>query len=238
MIFKYANDISAYMHYKDAPMCRDDELIKILLVDDHKLVREGICSILRNQPGLEVVGEADNGRLALELTKELQPHVVVMDISMPDMNGFEATRRIAVENPASKVIALSVHADRQSIVEVIKAGAKGYLLKNCSTQELVDAIYAVAAGELYFAPKTCEQLIREFVQTGDKTAQPFTLLTSREREVLQLLAEGRNTKEIAFTLDVSVKTIEFHRQQIMKKLDLYSLPELTKYAVREGITSL
>lgn len=211
---------------------------EILLVDDHKLFREGICHILRSQPGLAIVGEPDNGKLAVAMTRQLRPDLVLMDISLPVMNGIEAARAILAEAPEVRVVVCSVHADRQYLLEVVKAGARGYLQKNCSAQELLRAISCVVSGGTYFGPATCEELLRE-CQSAEGVAQAEPPpLTYREREVLKLVTEGRNSKEIAFALDISVKTVEFHRLQVMKKLKLRSLPELTKYAVREGITPL
>ena len=219
-------------------MTTADNPLKILLVDDHTLMREGLRHIISQNPGIEVIGEAGNGREAIELTSQLQPDVILMDISMPDMNGIEATRRIIAGNGHSKVVVLSIHTDRQFVLEAIRAGVVGFLPKNCSATELFEAVTAASQHKFYFANPQCAAYATEFQDETAITTNRDSLLTNREREILQLLAEGNNNKEIAFALSISVKTVEFHRHQIMKKLDIYNLPELTKYAVREGITAL
>jgi DNA-binding NarL/FixJ family response regulator len=212
---------------------------KILLVDDHKIIREGLRSLLEDQLGLEVVGEAENGRKAVQLSRDLGPDVVVMDISMPDMNGIEATRQIVTDLPGVKVIALSMHSDRRFVTGVLGAGASGYLLKDCAFEELADAIRTVLAGEVYLSSGITGIVVRDYLNqlSSTETSTPDAL-TAREREVLQLLAEGLATKQIAASLHVSVKTVETHRRQIMERLNIYSVAELTKYAIREGLTSL
>lgn len=212
--------------------------IRLVVVDDHKIVREGLRSLLEREPGIDVAAEADNGREAMKLVAELKPDVVLMDLSMPEMNGIEATRRIVEMPGGSRVLALSMHSDKRFVVEALAAGAKGYLLKDCASEELVGAIRTVAVGETYLSPRIAGLIVSDYLGKGASSPEPSTRLTTREREVLQLFAEGKSTKEVAFLLSVSVKTIETHRIQIMRKLNIRSLAELTKYAIREGITTL
>jgi len=213
--------------------------IRVILADDHQIVREGLSALLQKCPDVEVVGEAKDGRCAVEMVRQLLPDVVVMDISMPDMNGIEATYQISREIPNTKVLALSMHSDRRFVEEILKAGASGYLLKDCAREELVHGIRAVVRNRIYLPPAIADTITRNYVRSlskGDLSA--FSILTSRECEVLQLLAEGKTTREIASRLYVSVKTVETHRLQIMDKLDIHSIAGLTKYAIREGVTSL
>lgn len=213
--------------------------LRILLVDDHRIVLEGLRLLISKHLDLEVVGVAFDGATALELVRQRRPDVVVMDISMPGMNGIEATRRIVVELPATRVLALSMESERRFVVDVLKAGAQGYLLKDCAQEELVSAIRLVAAGEPYLGPRITAMIIRDYMErVPDEAALTHAILSPREREVLQLIADGKSTKEIAFTFGVSLKTIETQRHSVMKKLNLYSIAELTKYALREGLTSL
>ncbi len=213
--------------------------IKVLLVEDHKIVREGIHFFLENQPDIEVVAEADNGQAALKLTAEFFPDVALMDLNMPVLNGIDTTRRISSEYPETKVLILSMHSEKQFLLEALRAGAKGFILKSSiSARELVQAIRKVAAGENYFSPLVSESIITDYVNLNKEEPQScFSLISPREREILQLIAEGKNTKEIAFSLKVSPKTIDSHRQNIMKKLKLGSVAELTKFAIREGLTT-
>ena len=216
-----------------------DMSTRILLADDHKIVREGLRALIEKQPGMEVVAEAENGRTAVELVKKLLPDVVIMDVAMPDLNAIEATRQILTQTPEAKVIALSMHSDRRFVVEMLRAGASGYLLKDCAFEELIHAIRAVVINRTYLSPKIADIVIKDFVRLFPKTEfSVFSVLTPRQRQVLQLLSEGKTTKEIATHLQVSVKTIETYRQQIMDKLDIHSIAELTKYAIREGLTTL
>ena len=213
--------------------------IRILLADDHGIVRSGLRSLLERDGGMEVVAEADNGREAVRLARECRPDVVVMDIAMPDLNGVEATRQIIADAPRIKVIALSMHADKRYVMEMLKAGASGYLLKDGAFEELAQAIRAALGNRTYLSPHISEMVIGDYVQhlqKGDGTV--FSTLSAREREVLQLLAEGNSTAQIADRLCVSVKTVETYRQHIMDKLNIRSVAELTKYAIREGLTSL
>lgn len=213
--------------------------IKILLADDHKIVRDGLRALIEKYPDMEVVAEAADGRTAVRLVKELCPKVVIMDISMPDLNGIEAARQILAEEPQVKILTLSMHSDSRYVKEVFKVGAAGYLLKECAFEELANAIYTVAADQIYLSPRITHVVINDYLsKLPIAKASVFSVLTAREREVLQLLAEGKTTKEIAFSLDLSVKTVEAHRQKIMEKSDIHSVAELTKYAIREGLTSL
>ena len=214
-------------------------MLKLLLADDHKIVREGLRSLLGHEPDMTVVAEAGTGRATVELARIHRPDVVVMDISMPDMNGIDATRCITGELSGVRVLALSMEADRRFIVEVLKAGASGYVLKDMAFAELATAIRMVAANETYLGPRISEIIIREYLQrVPEADMQLSARLTPREREILQLIAAGRNSKEIAFAFEVSIKTVENQRHAIMTKLDLYSIAALTKYAIREGLTTL
>ena len=213
--------------------------IKVLLVDDHAIIREGLRSLLEKQPEMEVIADTDNGRKAIELVRELLPNIVIMDISMPGLNGIEATRQITAEFPHVKVIALSIHSKRRFVADMLSAGATGYILKECLFDELVQAIEAVAAGGRYLSPRITDVVVSDYVKRLSTTAaSPFEALKTREREVLQLVAEGKSTKQIALELYVSTKTIEANRRQVMEKLNIHSVAELTKFAVREGLTTL
>lgn len=218
---------------------RESKQIRVLLAEDHAIVREGLRSLLEKQSEIEIVCEAEDGRIAVERVREHQPDVVIMDITMPNLNGVEATRQITNEFPQIKVIALSVHSNRIFVADMLEAGASGYVLKECLFDELVQAIHAVIDGRTYLSSRitgvVVEDYIKRLVNVSDS---PLSSLTSREREVLQLVAEGKSTKEIALELHVSTKTIEANRRQIMEKLDIHSIAELTKYAVREGLTTL
>ena len=213
--------------------------IKVLLADDHQILRQGLRTLLEREPDLEVVAEADNGRSTVRLARETQPEVIIMDVAMPDLNGIEATRQIISEMPKVKVIALSMYADRRFVANMLKAGASGYLLKDCASEELVRAIRVVLAHKTFLSPGVTDIVVKDYVQTpqGPDTSV-FSVLSNREREVLQLMAEGKSTNQIAECLHVSVKTVETHRQQMMQKLKIHSVAELTKYAIREGLTTL
>jgi DNA-binding NarL/FixJ family response regulator len=213
--------------------------IRVLLADDHKIVREGLMSLLEKEPDIDVVAMADNGRTAVQFAGELKPDVAVLDIAMPEMNGIDATRRISSDDPEIKVLALSMHSARRFVTEALSAGAKGYMLKDCASEELVRAIRTVAADETYLSPKVAGVIVKGYLKhSHETTLSTESFLTNREREILQLISEGKSTKEIAFKLAVSIKTVETHRQQIMKKLNRHSVAELTRYAIREGLTPL
>ena len=213
--------------------------IKIILADDHNIVRQALRVLLENEPDMKVVGETADGQAALGLARETRPDVVIMDIAMPGLNGVEATRKITAKVPGVKVIALSAHSDQRFVFHMFKAGASGYLLKDCVFEELACAIRSVVRNQIYVSPKITGVLVKDFIRlSSDKDSTVFSVLTDRERESLQLLAEGRTTKQIASLLKVSVKTIETYRQHIMEKLDIRSIAELTKYAIREGLTPL
>lgn len=213
--------------------------LRILLADDHKIMREGLRALIDKQPGMVVAAEATDGREAVQLTRKIRPEIVIMDVTMPKLNGIEATRQIAAAAPESRVIALSIHSDRRFVSQMFKAGARGYLLKDCAFEELTRAIQTVTADQTYLSPAIAGVVVEEFVSglTRQKQVSPPTL-TAREREVLQLIAEGKTTKQTAAALRVSVKTVETHRRQIMAKLQLNGVAELTKYAIREGLTPL
>jgi DNA-binding NarL/FixJ family response regulator len=213
--------------------------VRIVIADDHKLFRLGLSQLLNQQKLLTVVGEAATGFEAATLARELKPDIVFMDISMPELNGIEATRRIVDENPEVQVVILSMHADRRYIQEALRAGAKGYLVKDSAPEELLRAVAKVMRGQFYLSAQINEQVIADFIRlTESGSPTPFSLLSAREREVLQLLAEGKSTREIADKLNVSVKTVETHRQHLMDKLNMHTVAELTKYAIREGLTTL
>jgi two-component system response regulator NreC len=213
--------------------------IKIVLADDHQIVRQGLRTLLAAEPDMEVVAEADNGRAVLKVVQDLSPNIVIMDISMPDLNGIEATRQILAESPGVKVIALSMHSDSLFVLNMLKAGASGYLLKDCALEELVKAIRTVVSQKTYLSPGVSDIVLRDFVHGWSVPgSSAYAILSPREREVLQLMAEGRSTNQIAESLYISVKTVEAHRKQIMNKLGLHTVAELTKYAVRQGLTSL
>ena len=213
--------------------------IKLLIADDHKLIRDGLTALIARCPDIDVVGEAGEGRTALQLVRELNPDIVIMDVSMPELNGYEATRQIVNEFPNVKVLALSMYSDRRFVIEMLKAGASGYMLKDCAFEELIKAIKAVVSGRTYLNPSITKDFVDDYItHSKNKAESELSLLSDREREVLQLLSEGHSTKEIASRISLSAKTIETHRKRIMDKLDLRSIAQLTKFAVREGLTSL
>jgi DNA-binding NarL/FixJ family response regulator len=212
--------------------------LRIILADDHRILREGLRSLVERQPGMTVCAEAEDGRTVVRLAEEKLPDLVIMDIAMPLLNGIEATRQILRKNEKVRVIALSMHSDRNFVLEMLKAGASGYILKDCAFEELTNAIYTVMGGKIYLSPRIAETVIKDYVALSPRAESIFTVLTPREREVLQLLAEGEKTREIAHRLKVSIKTVETYRQQIMDKLNIHNIADLTKYAVREGLTSL
>ncbi|MDD5130520.1 MAG: response regulator transcription factor [Candidatus Omnitrophica bacterium] len=213
--------------------------IKIILADDHNIVREAIGVLLDSESDMKVVGESADGRTTLELAQKMNPDVVVTDIAMPGLNGIGTTRKIIAKMPGVKVIALSAYSDRKFVFHMFKAGASGYLLKDCVFDELTCAIRAVVRNEIYISPRIANIVVKDFIHQSFKNdSLVFYALTDREREVLQLLAEGKATKQVAFLLKISPKTIETHRLNIMEKLNIHSVPELTKYAIREGLTFL
>jgi DNA-binding NarL/FixJ family response regulator len=206
--------------------------IRILLADDHAVVRHGFKMILSAQPDMEIVGEAGNGREAVDLAADLRPDVVVMDVAMPELNGIEATRRLTAANPHARVLALSMHKDSVYVREILRAGARGYLLKDSGPADLVAAVRAIASGEGYLSPAVSDAVLNDYRK---HVTDPTDLLTSREREVLQMLAEGKTNKEIAVVLNLSVYTVDAHRGRIMEKLNLHSINELVRFAVRNGL---
>ena len=209
-----------------------DYMIRVLIADDHAMVRKGFRLILEAQPDIEIVGEAGNGREAIEQSEQTHPDVIVMDIAMPELNGIEATRRLSASAPRTRVLALSMHKDSMYVREILRAGARGYLLKDAIDTDLVSAVRAVANGDGYLSPAVSEAVLREYRR---HVTDPVDLLTSREREVLQMIAEGNTNKEIAALLNLSVYTIDAHRGKVMEKLNLHSTPELVRFAVRNGI---
>jgi two-component system, NarL family, response regulator NreC len=212
---------------------------RILLVDDHQMMREGLRALLEGQAGVSVVGEAEDGRQAVEMVDSLKPDVVIMDVTMPSLNGVEATRQILGRHPDVKVIALSIHSDQRFVRQMFEVGAAAYLLKEGAFDELTQAIRAVRDGESYISSRIAGAFIKEYVRPGARRAAPGAeVLSARENEVLQLIAEGKSTKEIASILRVGVKTVETHRRQVMLKLQINSVAELTKYAIRVGLTTL
>ncbi len=207
-------------------------MIRILLADDHALVRQGFRMILEAQPDMEIVGQAGNGREAVELAEKLRPDVVIMDVAMPELNGIEATRRLGASLPRTRVLALSMHKDSMYVREILRAGARGYLLKDSGDADLVAAVRAVAKGEGYLSPGVSDAVLADYRK---HVTDPLDLLTSREREVLQMIAEGKTNKEIATALNLSVYTVEAHRGRIMEKLNLHSTSELVRFALRNGL---
>lgn len=213
--------------------------IKILLADDHKIVSDCLKSLINKQPDMMVVGEAENGRMVVALAQKLNPNVVIMDISMPDLNGIEATRQIIAKCPGVRIITLSMNSDRRYVTGMLNAGASGYLTKSCSFEELIRAVRAVAANKTYLSPDISDIVIKESLsRPSTEKSSVFSTLTMRECEVIQMLAEGKTVKQIAVKLCLGIKTIYTHREQIMKKLNIHSTADLTKYALREGMTSL
>jgi DNA-binding NarL/FixJ family response regulator len=206
--------------------------IRVLLADDHAVVRQGFKMILAAEPDMEIVGEAGNGREAVELAGEARPDVVVMDVAMPELNGIEATRRLATAAPHARVLALSMHKDSVYVREILRAGARGYLLKDSVAADLVAAVRAIASGEGYISPAVSNAVLDDYRRNA---TNPVDRLTSREREVLQMLAEGKTNKEIATVLNLSVYTVDAHRGRIMEKLNLHSINELVRFAVRNGL---
>jgi DNA-binding NarL/FixJ family response regulator len=213
--------------------------LKVLLADDHRLFRDGLRTLLKQHDELEVVGETVDGPETVLAVMKLKPDIILMDISMPNLNGIDATRKILADRPTVKVIMLSMHSDQRYVIESLRAGATGYLLKDCAVDELMAAILIVAKDQIYLARSIAKVILRDYINlVASKPGSVFSTLSAREREVLQLLAEGKSTKEISSQLQVSVKTVETHRKQIMDKLNIHSIAQLTKYAIREGLTPL
>jgi len=207
-------------------------MIRVLLADDHAMVRKGFRLILEAQSDMEIAGEAGNGREAVEMAEKVHPDVVVMDVAMPELNGIEATRRLAASSPHTRVLALSMHKDSVYVREILRAGARGYLLKDSIDTDLINAVRAVAKGDGYLSPGVSDAVLTDYRR---HVTDPLDLLTSREREVLQMIAESKTNKEIAVTLNLSVYTVEAHRGKIMEKLNLHSTGELVRFAVRHGL---
>lgn len=212
--------------------------MKILIADDHGIVRQGLKSLIEKDPDMEVIGEAADGQTVVQLVDELLPDVVIMDVTMPKLNGIEATRVILQKHPQVNIIVLSMHPDKHIVKETLEAGASGYVLKSYLFDELSRALEAVAANERYLSPRVAGIVVEDYVRqpSAQSTASPAKL-TGRERQIVQLLAEGKTTKEIARLLHISPKTADANRRRIMNKLDIFSVAELTKYAIREGLTS-
>ena len=213
--------------------------IGVLLADDHRITRQGLRALLEEQDDINVVGEAADGRSAVRLAHQLCPDVVIMGVAIPELNGIEATSRIVATCPGVRIVALSRQPDRRSVSGMLAAGASAYLLKTCDFDELMHAIHVAVGGETYLSPKIAGTVVRDYVDhLAGEDAAPASVLSSREREVLQLLAEGKTTKQVATLLHVSVKTVHTHRQHVMDKLKFTGVAELTKYAIREGLTTL
>jgi DNA-binding NarL/FixJ family response regulator len=214
--------------------------IRILLADDHTIIRSGLKLLLEQQPDFKVVAEASDGREAVQLVSKLRPDVVILDIGMPNLNGIEATRQIVSEDPKAQVVILSMHSDEGYVLRALKAGARAYILKNSAEADLIRAVRFVAEGKSFFSPAISKMLLEDYVrQVREKSVEDtYELLTPREREILQLLAEGKANKEVAGVLNLSLHTVETHRSNILRKLNLHGTPELILYAVRKGIIGI
>jgi DNA-binding NarL/FixJ family response regulator len=211
--------------------------LRVILADDHALVRAGIRALLEKLPGVEVVGEVANGREALDMIKKSAPNLILLDISMAELGGLEALPRIVRDFPGVKVLILSGHANEEYVLRALRSGAAGYLVKEAAAEELELAIKAIAQNQTYLSPSVSRTVVESYLQRAAGEEGPIEQLTARQREVLQLIAEGRNTKEIAGTLDVSIKTVEAHRLQLMARLDIHDVPGLVRYAIRSGLVS-
>lgn len=212
--------------------------IQVFLVDDHRIFREGVRNLLEQHDDMTVVGEAEDGRTAVELIHKLSPAIVVMDVTMPNLNGIDATRRILSEQKDIKVLALSMHAHRRLVREMLEAGASGYLLKECAFNELVQAIrLVIEKNQICLSPEISRMVLEDYIQPGQKNDPDLRALTPREREIVQLIAEGNTSRQIAQMIRMSVRTVEKHRLNIMGKLKIGSVAELVKYAIREGLTN-
>jgi DNA-binding NarL/FixJ family response regulator len=210
---------------------------RVLLADDHALVRAGIRALLEKIPNVEVVGEAGTGREALELARSKLPNIVLMDIAMTELGGLEALPRIMKDFPSVKVIILSAHASEEYVIRALREGASGYMLKDSATTELELAIHSVIQGKIYLSPSISRTVIDDYLQRVGGAVSPLEQLTSRQREILQSIAEGKNVKEIAAELDISIKTVESHRLQLMDRLNIHDIPGLVRYAIRNGLVS-
>jgi two-component system response regulator NreC len=211
--------------------------IRIILADDHAILRHGLGKLIQQEENMEIIAQTGDGHSTIELTRELSPDIIIMDIGMPDLNGIDATRKITRDFPNVKIIGLSMHSGKKFISEMLKAGASGYLLKDCAFEELITAIKTVSEGKTYLSPSISDVIVENYIRPSDEQNSAFSLLSQREREVLQLLAEGKTTKQIGMTLYISSKTVEGHRLRIMSKLKIDNVANLTKYAIREGLTS-
>jgi DNA-binding NarL/FixJ family response regulator len=212
--------------------------LRVLIADDHAILRNGLRSLLEREEGLTVVAEAEDGRQACELAAEARPHVVIMDIQMPGLNGLEATRKLLKITPQVKVLVLSMYTTRRFVVRALEAGARGYVAKECAFDEIVQAVQTVSRGGIYLSPQVAAPLEEDLRRLDAVQPSPLAVLSPREREVLQLLAEGFSTRAMGAELGISIKTAETHRHNVMKKLDLHTVAELTKLAIREGLTTL
>lgn len=210
--------------------------IKIVLADDHAMLRHGLSRSFEQEKEISIVGQATNGHAAVDMVRQLSPDVIVMDIGMPDLNGIEATRIITKDYPEVKVVALSMHSSDKYVREMFRAGASGYLLKNCSFEELVEAIKTVITGKTFISPSIGDLVIKDYAGKSNEDRSAFSILSQREREVLQLFSEGKTTKQIGRCLHISPKTVEAHRLRIMSKLEINNIAQLTKYAIQEGLT--
>ena len=211
---------------------------RIILADDHAIVRHGLSQLLQQEDEIEVVAETQDGRSTVELARKLSPDIVIIDIGMPDLNGIDATYQILRESSTIKILALSMHSSKNFVIEMLKAGASGYLLKECALEELVIAVKAVMAGKTYLSPSIADVVVENYVrQSSNEDDTVFSVLSQREREVLQLMAEGKTTKQVAMGLHISPKTVEGHRLRIMDKLNIDNIAQLTKYAIQEGLTA-
>ena len=215
--------------------------IKVIIAEDHTIVRKGLCALLQGEPDIEVVGEAENSREAIKIVEKLLPDVVVMDIAMPGLNGLDTTRQLKKRFPKLKILILTMHDNEEYIFETLRAGASGYLIKRSAPNELISAIQSVYRDESFLSPAISKKVIEGFVQSGGQAViedEYYMKLTVREREVLQLIAEGNANREIARLLHISIKTVESHKAHIMEKLDIRNIAELTQYAIRKGLISL
>jgi len=212
--------------------------IRILICDDHTLFVEGVKAMLRNELSLEIVGEARDGRQAVELVKQLKPDIILMDVSMPDMNGFDATRRVHESNSNVKVLILTMHDEEELVARCLEAGAAGYIIKDAPASQLLYAIETVQKGERYLSPNVLKKVVDGYVKNTNRPQTSYDRLTSREREILKLLAEGLTVKEIAVRLNLSVKTVEVHKHNLMKKIDVHDKTELIKYAIQKKLIAV